>query len=787
MNDDISGAIYRSKVRYTATYTGYYYLWVMWYHNGWTSVDYTLSIVLLVPPQNVSCWWSIPEHATATTPTSYTQTWNWSTWTPITNWWVSQATCDFNCNSGYSWDWTSCNELPPECNLLWNVPSYTPFNFCTNINILNSLNNIPTSTNLTNHPWNRDVYSFILEAWKIYDIETLWTNPDTVIYLYNNQGWDYLIMNDDISGAIYRSKVRYTATYTGYYYLWVMWYHNGWTSVDYTLSINLPFSPKDVSCWWSIPEYATATTSTTYTQTWNWSARAPITSWWENQTTCDFNCNSWYLWYENACMNITVGGNSCSSEIPANSIITLWTPLVIDQDWQNTNPSNACYFTCNSWFDWDWNQCLNPLLSKISEGIYCGWDFSSWINNYWGNKFIHPNAFSFAAVKEDWSITAWGDSDDGWSWYSSDDGGINEPTDNGYVSIYPNPTGFVGLKPNGSLTAWWDYSEWPTDSGFVSIYSSSDGYAALRPNGSIIQWETVEWGPIDGWYISISSNGKGFAALKSGGGIVSWWNPIFGWGLGPIDSWYVSITSNGDGYAALKANGSITAWGYPTSGWEWEPTDSWYVSIYSTYSAFAALKEDWSITAWWNVDNGWEWEPTDSWYISISSNGSTFAALKSDWTIKSWGYWYNGWEWEPTDSWYVSITANNWAFAALKADWSITAWGGNIYGWTWEPTDSWYISIYSTTSSFAALKADWSIKAWWILGSAWANLITPTDSWYISISSTSDAYAALKADWGITAWWNWNNGWEWEPTDKWYLQINGTWPNTPKNCVYKRQ
>ena len=141
----------------------------------------------------------------------------------------------------WEWElWCIWNANPEES---WYNNNYTNFDLCTNINILNSLDNIPTSSNLTDNPWNRDVYKFILETGQTYNIETLWDDydSDTAIYLYNNQWWDYLIMNDDIGGEndIYRSKITFTATYTWDYYLWVMWFGDGWTDSDYTLSITI--------------------------------------------------------------------------------------------------------------------------------------------------------------------------------------------------------------------------------------------------------------------------------------------------------------------------------------------------------------------------------------------------------------------------------------------------------------------------------------------------------------------------------------------------------------------
>jgi hypothetical protein len=31
-----------------------------------------------------------------------------STWTPTTYWWEDQATCDFTCDTNYTWNGTSC-------------------------------------------------------------------------------------------------------------------------------------------------------------------------------------------------------------------------------------------------------------------------------------------------------------------------------------------------------------------------------------------------------------------------------------------------------------------------------------------------------------------------------------------------------------------------------------------------------------------------------------------------------------------------------------------------------
>ncbi|MDD3302065.1 MAG: pre-peptidase C-terminal domain-containing protein [Candidatus Gracilibacteria bacterium] len=124
---------------------------------------------------------------------------------------------------------------------------YTDFDLCSNTILIDSISNFPVSSNLTNNPGARDVYAFVLESGKSYDIETLGDDgdSDTAIYLFDKDG-NSLIMNDDLSGNIYRSKVTYTPLYSGYYYLGVMGYNDGGIYVDYQVDIQELVPP--ISC-----------------------------------------------------------------------------------------------------------------------------------------------------------------------------------------------------------------------------------------------------------------------------------------------------------------------------------------------------------------------------------------------------------------------------------------------------------------------------------------------------------------------------------------------------------
>jgi alpha-tubulin suppressor-like RCC1 family protein len=73
-------------------------------------------------------------------------------------------------------------------------------------------------------------------------------------------------------------------------------------------------------------------------------------------------------------------------------------------------------------------------------------DYSSAYNDFGGflNAPNYPNDRSFAALKADGSITAWGN-----SLY----GGTGAPSDNGYTKIYSTEYAFAALKADGSITA----------------------------------------------------------------------------------------------------------------------------------------------------------------------------------------------------------------------------------------------------------------------------------------------------------------------------------------------
>jgi len=81
------------------------------------------------------------------------------------------------------WWWEWIEEIIYECNdLIWNANPdqwgnenwYDNFDLCTNTIVLDSINNISSSSNLTGNDWARDIYALKLEMWKKNKFETLW-------------------------------------------------------------------------------------------------------------------------------------------------------------------------------------------------------------------------------------------------------------------------------------------------------------------------------------------------------------------------------------------------------------------------------------------------------------------------------------------------------------------------------------------------------------------------------------------------------------------------------------
>lgn len=402
-----------------------------------------------------------------------------------------------------------------------------------------------------------------------------------------------------------------------------------------------------------------------------------------------------------------------------NPIDMWWTP---NDNEYSVRIQSKDFATLDSWDVFTYSYALNNTNP-------------AWFYNHW----YYPNQWAFAFLRNDWSIVALG---------NAAYGGSNVPTSTGFVKIIPSNYSFAALKDDGSITIWGNINTNSATTGFVDIVSNPWWFIGLKDDWSLTpRWSTA---PTGTWFIQVFSNGWAFAALKDDGSITVRGNSTWWWSNAPIGTWFIRIYSTQQGFTALKDDWSLASrWNIAAA-----PTGTGYTGIISTLYAFAALKSDDTITAWWYGANLWDGIPAGTWFVKIYTNFSSFAALKDDGSIKVWGIF--GWSGGPTGTWYVSITSAQQAFAALKDDGSIISrWSTSLW-WTGAPAGTWFVQISSADRAFAALKDDGSIK---VRGdSAWGWSNGPTGTWFVSIYASRSAFVALKDDWSLISRWD-TAGW----------------------------
>lgn len=349
-----------------------------------------------------------------------------------------------------------------------------------------------------------------------------------------------------------------------------------------------------------------------------------------------------------------------------------------------------------------------------SDGTITSWGAShvGGANAPTGNGFVEvvSNQYAFAAIKEDGSIRTWGD---------PNAGGAFTPPGNGYVQISSSGGAFAALKSDGSIFAWGhgyrgaDHA--PIGTGFTKIFSARDAFAALKTDGSIVYWG---WNlpdniTLDGkGYVDMVSGRWGFAALKDDGSILSWSGTTIGGNGAPTEKGFIAVYSSGQAFAALRSDGSIYSWGDAGWGGTGAPKGNGFVSIFATQSAFVALHRDGSLAAWGSGASGGSGAPSGNNYVNVYSTDNAFTALTSDGKLVSWGWGPDGAGAAPKDAGYVKVFSNEGAFSAIRSDGSIATWGSNAKGGTGGPAGKDFVHIYATEKAFAALRKDGTIVSW---------------------------------------------------------------------------
>ncbi|NUJ97264.1 hypothetical protein HGA92_00575 [Candidatus Gracilibacteria bacterium] len=137
---------------------------------------------------------------------------------------------------------------------------------------------------------------------------------------------------------------------------------------------------QQANCSGTIPTYATATTGTGFTQTWNGGSWIPSSmTWGENKTECDFDCDTNYTWEGSACIASTQTG-TCTGLPTTNaswntvSSITqtwngsTWTPSTTGT-YNASASTSECRFKCTTGYTWNGSSCVN-LACIFGTGVF---------------------------------------------------------------------------------------------------------------------------------------------------------------------------------------------------------------------------------------------------------------------------------------------------------------------------------------------------------------------------------------------------------------------------------
>ena len=290
---------------------------------------------------------------------------------------------------------------------------------------------------------------------------------------------------------------------------------------------------------------------------------------------------------------------------------------------------------------------------------------------------------SFVGLRDDGTITAWGDEHFGGRIPQSVLDGLNGHT---IKEIYPNACSFALLTEDGMVMTWGG-SDCGGDSQEVAgklssdvvavvankeipyVYSSSGSFAALKKDGSVVTWGLGSSGGDPGKVASqlesgvnkIFSGRNSFAALKNDGSVVTWgWAHSFHFyktpygGKGDVSlllrSGVKNIFSSDDSFIALKDNGQLIGWGGSGAGNDViqishniQYSKNKVIDIICNSGACVALKDNGSALVWGEEEYGGTPKPSiinqlRSGVVKIvGGHVGAFAVLKSDGTVVTWG------------------------------------------------------------------------------------------------------------------------------------------------------
>ena len=301
---------------------------------------------------------------------------------------------------------------------------------------------------------------------------------------------------------------------------------------------------------------------------------------------------------------------TCSEEgkpvIIRNYTTELASTNCINHQWAATINVSADFATTARWF----------LSANQTDDAQLESEYQAWATKPKSSIVeIVATCQAFAALRQDGSVSTWGD-----SYYGGDSSAVQSQLV-GVIQIYSTETAFAALKTDGSVVTW-GYSDYGGDSSSVQaqlvnvsqIYSTSGAFAAVKSDGTVVTWGGLTSGGdssmVPSQLVGVSqiySTGSGaFAALKSDGTVVTWGDSVFGGDSSSVQSQLVGVSqiySTGTAFAALKSDGSVVTWGDSTWGGDSSSVQSHLTNVTQIHSlkdgsGFVAITSDGKLVLW---------------------------------------------------------------------------------------------------------------------------------------------------------------------------------------------
>lgn len=225
----------------------------------------------------------------------------------------------------------------------------------------------------------------------------------------------------------------------------------------------------------------TSTTPQNNTSTWWWSCN--WSNWWVNITTC------------------SRARAYCNTTIPSWTWVdttTAWIPTATNQVWQNTDNTQACYFTCKA--NYSWTNCetyTEPLPDWVTywnatTNLWCTWTdliINKWTTNLtmaWCNSNVWASSYNECTWNTNcqWKYYTWANAPSAcpsprrlptktelqnmetnlWWWSTSP---MNSP-------YYLTLAGANGSTNVGSVSYYWSSTEYNTSNAYILYVFSSN-------------------------------------------------------------------------------------------------------------------------------------------------------------------------------------------------------------------------------------------------------------------------------------------------------------------------